>query len=220
MIKGAIFDADGTLLDSMSIWNDAGARYLNRCFGIRAGLELANAMFCMSLDEGASYMKTTYALPASANEIKQGVLETIRQFYEEEVQPKPGAGAFLQALYDRHIPMMIATSSNRQHIIAAMERLNYLRFFTGILTCEEAGAGKRRPDVYLRCALQLGLMPCEICVFEDALYAVRTAGKAGFYTAGVADEASIADEPLMKKECSIYLRDLTNIKDFCLWAKL
>ena len=217
MIKGMIFDADGTLLDSMPIWDDLGARYL-KGIGIEAEPGLSEILFCMSLEESAAYMKRTYGLSQTEEEIRNGVLAKLDDFYVNEVQAKPGVSEFLRTLHERKVPMMIATSSSRHHIEAAMRRLGFLDYFAGIITCEEVGAGKSRPDIYLKCAEAIGLPPEEVCVVEDVIHAVRTANAAGFPTAGVYDAASAKDTADMKKECSIYLHDLTDYGEFCRWA--
>ena len=217
MIKGMIFDADGTLLDSMPIWDDLGARYL-KGIGIEAEPGLSEILFCMSLEESAAYMKRTYGLSQTEEEIRNGVLAKLDDFYVNEVQAKPGVSEFLRTLHERKVPMMIATSSSRHHIEAAMRRLGFLDYFAGIITCEEVGSGKSRPDIYLKCAEAIGLPPEEVCVVEDVIHAVRTANAAGFPTAGVYDEASAKDTADMKKECSIYLHDLTDYGEFCRWA--
>ena len=80
MNKGAIFDVDGTLLDSMPIWDDASERFLSG-LGVKAEPGLNEIMFRMSLDEGAAYLKSAYGLDLSEQEIKDGILGVIRDFY-------------------------------------------------------------------------------------------------------------------------------------------
>ena len=105
MIKGMIFDADGTLLDSMPIWDDLGARYL-KGIGIEAEPGLSEILFCMSLEESAAYMKRTYGLSQTEEEIRNGVLAKLDDFYVNEVQAKPGVSEFLRTLHERKVPMM------------------------------------------------------------------------------------------------------------------
>ena len=213
MGKGAIFDVDGTLLDSMPIWEDAAARFLAG-LGIRAQEGLGDIMFRMSLDEGAVYLKNTYGLDMSVEEVKAGVLGVIRDFYVNQVQPKAGVREFLKELSSRRMPMYIATSSNREHIRAAFERLGLYEYFDGMITCEEAGAGKREPTIFLLAAQRMGLAPQDIFVFEDVIHAVRSAGSAGFVTVGVYDKASEPDNEAMRAESSIYLHSLENWEKF------
>ena len=213
MVKGAIFDVDGTLLDSMPIWEDSSARFLAG-LGIEAEENLNDIMFRLSLDEGAAYLKNTYRLDMSEEEVKAGVLGVISDFYVNHVQPKAGVQRFLKELSSRGIPMYIATSSNREHIRAAFERLGLYEYFDGMITCEEAGASKREPAIFLLAAQRMGLAPENVYVFEDVIHAIRSAGSAGFVTVGVYDKASAADNEAIRGESSIYLHSLENWEKF------
>ena len=213
MNKGAIFDVDGTLLDSMPVWENAPDRFLEG-LGIEAEPGLFEIMLRMSLDEGAAYLKSAYKLDMTYQEIKDGVLGVIRDFYFYQAQPKPGAREFLQELKERHIPMYIATSSNREHIRAAFERLKMDQYFDGMITCEEAGAGKSDPSIFLMAAEHMGMQPADIFVFDDVINAVRSANSAGFVTVGVYDPSSIADNDAMRKESWIYIHSLENRERF------
>ena len=110
MNKGAIFDVDGTLLDSMPIWDDASERFLSG-LGVKAEPGLNEIMFRMSLDEGAAYLKSAYGLDLAEQEIKEGVLGVIRDFYFYQAQAKPGADCFLRQLSSRGIWRLRATGN-------------------------------------------------------------------------------------------------------------
>lgn len=213
MKKGAIFDVDGTLLDSMPIWDDAAARWLAK-LGVKAAPDLGATLFRMSLDEGASYLKSVYVPDYTEQEIKDGILGVIRDFYVKEVSAKEGADTFLKKMSELGIPMYLATSSNREHVRAALERLGLYSYFEGMITCEEAGAGKRDPRIFKLAAKRLGKVPEDVFVFEDVIHAVRSANKAGFVTVGVYDEASRADNDAMRAESSIYLHTLEDWEEF------
>lgn len=148
MIKSAIFDVDGTLLDSMKIWDDAGERYLSSV-GKTAENRLSEKLCDMSLTEGAEYMKKQYALSFSTDEIVSGVLKIIEDFYFYEVGFKNGTKEILQFLELNNIKMIIATSSDKTHIKRAFERLGILKYFTDIVTCSQIGKGKTSPDFTL-----------------------------------------------------------------------
>ena len=104
MIRGAIFDLDGVLLDSMGIWNDLGARYL-RGQGITPEPGLNAILFAMSMEQGAAYLKAHYPLPQSEAEIGDGIARMVADYYFYEVPAKPGAAALLAFLAERNIPM-------------------------------------------------------------------------------------------------------------------
>lgn len=217
MIKGAIFDVDGTLLDSMSIWQDVGARYV-RSRNVEPEENLAEILFPMTVEEGAIYVKQQYSLEESVEQIVQGVLDTVRDFYYYEAPLKAGAWEFLEALAAEEIPMVVATSSERDQIEQAFGRLNILQYFQKIFTCTEVGAGKSQPFIYQQAGEVLGAAPEEIFVFEDVLHAIKTAKAAGFRTVGLYDSSSEDHQEEIRETADIYLGDLTDFQRFWKYA--
>ena len=116
MIKGAIFDVDGTLLDSMFIWKDVGIRYV-RSRGIEPEANLSEVLFPMTLEEGAAYVMRRYGLKESIEQIVQGILDMVRDFYYYEAQLKDGAKDFLQAMDEKGIPMVVAVNGIRLNML-------------------------------------------------------------------------------------------------------
>ena len=204
MMRGAIFDLDGTLIDSMGVWEDLGSRYV-RGFGLEPDRELDRILAPLSLEEGAAHIRDRYRLPLSAVAIRDGMAALMRDYYYREAQTKPGAPEFLHLLKERGIPMAVATAGDRDNAEHALARLGLLTLFRGIVTCTEIGTGKDRPEVYLAAADLLGETPEKICVFEDAAYALRTAKRAGFYAVGVEDFYSLNEREQLEEVSDIYL---------------
>ena len=121
MIRAAIFDVDGTLLDSMPIWMDTGARYL-QILGIEPDSSLEEKIWDMSIAECSAYLKECYHLPLSVQEIYDGIIRMVQDFYFYEAPLKPSVKEFLEELKQKGIPMVIATSSDRSYLTAAFER--------------------------------------------------------------------------------------------------
>lgn len=213
MIAGAIFDLDGTILDSMPIWDSAAEIFLNS-IGIEAEPGLGKIMFTMSMSKGAEFLKDRYSLDLNVDEIMAGINHTIEDFYYYQVQLKEGAGRFLKEMKQAGIKVTAATSSDRQVVERALERLDVIGYFNSIFTCTEIGAGKEKPDIYLAAAEHMGSLPKDIWVFEDALHAIRTAKSAGFRTVGVYDASGIENQDEIKRICDIYLKRLDNISAF------
>lgn len=206
-IRGAIFDVDGTLLDSMYIWDQAGARYL-QSVGAEAEPGLNRILFSMSLADGAVYLKETYGLTQSLEEIHQGILDIVDAFYREEAQAKAGVRELLEAFSAKGVAMTVATSSDKRQIRSALERLDLAKYFQEIFTCGEVGVSKNEPVIFHRAAALMGTKPENTCVVEDGLYAVRTANKAGYVTIGVYDASSDHDWQDLKKEADLALETL------------
>lgn len=213
MIRGMIFDVDGTLLDSSYVWEDAGARYLKK-LGIAAEEGLGRKLFTMTLEDGARYLKDTYHLPQEAEEVLEGVLQVVEKFYFHEAQLKEGAFDFLCRLHEKGIPMVIASSSKKEYIEAAFSRLGVLQYFKKVFTCSEAGAGKEQPRIFFQASDCLGAHPEEIWVAEDGLYAMKTAAAAGFRVLGLYDEGSREDWEEIRRAADLALENLSGFDLF------
>ncbi len=186
MIKGAIFDFDGTLFDSMFVWETAGERFL-RSVGREAEAGLQKILRPMSLQQSAEYVRERYDLPLSVEEIMDGIDRTVEDCYFHQVEPKPGVISFLEELRRREVGTCIATATDRYLVEAALRRCGMERFFSGIFTCTELGHGKDEPVIFQRAMEHLGTSKADTLVFEDACHAVKTAKSGGFLTVAVSD---------------------------------
>ena len=119
MICGAIFDIDGVLLDSMTIWRDLGSRYLKR-HNIQPKDGLDKILFSMSMEQGAEYLKNEYCNNFDAEDILDEIKDMLKEFYYYEVEPKDNAAGLLKFLKDREIRIAAATSSPRGHVEKAL----------------------------------------------------------------------------------------------------
>lgn len=192
-VTGMIFDVDGTLLDSMPVWNQCVQRYLSDQ-GIAAEDGLEKILFSMTMQQGAAYMKQAYGLTELPEQLIAGINETVFAAYQHQIQPKPKVLPFLEALRQKKIPMTVVTSSDRTLVLAAFQRLGMTQYFGSVMTCSEFGSGKDRPEIFCAAAAGMGSPINTTWVVEDALYAVRTAKAAGFPVIGCADVSSSRDE--------------------------
>lgn len=187
-LQGAIFDLDGTLLDSMFIWSTIGEEYL-RSRGVAPRGNLNEIFKNMSLQQAAQYYQTEYDLPGSTQEIMDGVNRMIWHYYEQQVQPKAGVVAVLQLLKQHHVKMCVATATDEPLAKVALQRTGLLPYFKKILTCGDIGHGKDEPDIYQAAQRCLQTPQSGTWVFEDALHAAQTAKNAGYPVIGVYDPA-------------------------------
>lgn len=207
-LKGAIFDADGTLLDSMHIWRELGARYL-QSLNITPEKNLSRILYPMSLEQSCHYLKEHYGLRDSEGEIQSGILGIIEGFYRDEVMLKDGVTRFLEGLRRKNIPMVIATSGNRELLTYALERNDIAGYFDKIFTCSELATTKHEPDIFLACAEYLQMRPENLGVFEDSLFAVEAAKRAGFVVVGVADDSNIHQRGMIKATADYFIENFT-----------
>ena len=186
MLKGAIFDFDGTLFDSMFIWDTAGEVYL-RSIGIEPREDLQKVLKPMSLLQSAQYIRECYQIPLTVEEIMDGVNRTVEGFYFHTVQPKEGVVAFLEQMKKQGVRMCIATATDRYQVEAALKRCGMESFFSEIFTCTDVGHGKDEPIIFQKAMDYLGTTRANTVVFEDAYYAAKTAKDDGFITVAIFD---------------------------------
>ena len=216
MIRGAIFDVDGTLLDSMQIWDTAADDYL-LSIGATPEPDLRETVRSMSSPETAVYLREHYGLDRSVETIRTEVNRMIETFYRETAQPKPGLPAFLEALAARDVRCCIATATDDFLIEAALHRCGLWKFFSGLLTCTGVGAGKTSPTIFREALKVTGTDRSNTVVFEDALFAARTVKADGFLLAAVEDSHEEGQDEL-KALADVYLRDYSNTEEFWKFA--
>lgn len=216
MITGAIFDVDGTLLDSMSIWDSIGEDYLHS-IGYAPRENLSETFQAMSLRQAARYYQTQYGVTLSIEEIMDGVNGLLERFYRQQAQLKPGAGEFVGELSRRGVKLCVATATEHPLVEAALARCGVLGYFEDILTCTNLGHGKDEPLIYREALKRLGAERPSTVVFEDALHAVRTAKGDRFPVAAVYDGHEKRQEEL-KALADIYLTDFSDFDFFWKFA--
>lgn len=204
MLTGAIFDFDGTLLDSMFIWDTIGEDYL-RTLGKEPHEDLKETFMTLTLEEAAEYYREHYKVTLSVTEIVDSINAMVEGIYRTKVTLKPGVMAYLRLLKERGVKMCVATVTDRYLVEDTLERLGILHYFCGIFTCAEVGYGKDKPIIYQKALEHLGTAKEETFVFEDSLFALETAKIDGFPTVGVYDMHESRQEE-MKRLADCYVR--------------
>lgn len=212
-INYAIFDLDGTLLDSMKIWDNIGDDFL-KLYGITPPQDLKRILKTMSLKQSAEYFKEIYALPLSISQIMDQINEMAKEKYRCEVTLKPHVIDYLEKLKLQKTIMCVATASDYTSAKGVLGRLGILDYFRFIITESDVGCGKENPKIYNAAAERFGCDPGEIVIFEDALHCVKTAKNAGFYVVGVADKSAEKDKEEIKKLCDQYINSFVEMEDF------
>ena len=203
-VSGAIFDVDGTILDSMEMWRTTGSRFLRKC-GVTPPPDIDRLMFQITLEEGASLFGEKFGIEGTPEEIKARVLQMVRDDYRYRLSCKPGVVDVIRELYSAGIPLCVATSHRPGADTSAFERLGLLPFFREIFTCGELGVSKRSPDIYLQAAERLGTPPEKTLVFEDVLHAVRSAASVGFPVVAIYDKNAEPEKETIRTIASLYL---------------
>lgn len=185
--KFAIFDMDGTLVDSMGYWKNLAAEYLGSQGIDPVPAEILERIRPMTMTQSGELFRREFGL---TGDIAAGMNAMMEAHYRRNIPLKPGVKACLEALRQRGVRMCVASATAEHLMEACLDRLGVLGYFEFLLSCETVGAGKNSPAVYYESARRLGAEPAETAVWEDALYAARTAKNAGFYVVGVYDDST------------------------------
>ncbi|PRR78402.1 2-deoxyglucose-6-phosphate phosphatase [Clostridium liquoris] len=185
-IKAAIFDMDGTLIDSMWVWKTVDIEYLMKR-NITPPDDLRENIEHLSFSETAKYFKERFNLNESIEAIIAEWNDIALKEYTNNVKLKPGAKEFLTLLKSNEIKIGLATSNCDMLLEVALKNNNIYDYFDCITTTNEVNRGKNFPDVYLLCAEKLEVAPTKCIVFEDILPAVIGAKAAGMKVIGVHD---------------------------------
>lgn len=212
-IKAVIFDIDGVLLDSLSIWKELGRRYIQK-LGYQPVPGMDEILFPMSMEQGAAWLKNTFSLKTSEEKIRRELENEIQDYYFKEVKARSGAEELLHQLEKLDIPAVAATSSPKEHVRKALERNHLLSYLKKIFTTSEIGESKYSPKIYITSAEFLKSRPYETLVVEDSLYALMTAKNAGFQTAGIFEPVGEPEQKLLKKMADIYCTSLTELINY------
>lgn len=210
-INGCIFDLDGTLLDSMHVWQDVDRKYLAR-FGIKFDVKYSNEIKKMTFNESADYFINKFNIPRSKHEIMNDWNEMVEIEYRYNIKLKKGAKVVLKALKENDIKMCIATSCNENHAVMALKRLKIDNYFTFLKTCKQVGKNKEFPDIFIDCAIGMNTPIEKTIVFEDLYMALKVAGNAGFKTCGIIDELSKHETIKILDTCDYCYKSFENIQ--------
>lgn len=188
-LRAAIFDLDGTLLDSLDVWKEMDRRFLAER-GVRYTPDYTEAVASMHFAEAAEYTIKRYSFPETPEEITRVWTEMIREEYTHRIPLKPGAKEYLSSLRERGVKLGVATALSEELYSAALRNNGVFGLFSAFASVCEVGRGKEFPDVYLLAAERLGIPAAACAVFEDIPEALRGAKAAGMTSVAVYDPHS------------------------------
>lgn len=203
-MRGAIFDVDGTLLDSMSVWEVITERML-----ADRGIECKGAEIRiiqdMTLPKACEYLKTYYNISESVEEFMKSAHKAAAEEYYSNIPMKPGAAEYLLRLKNSGVRLAVATSGFPELVEAALKRCGVWELFNAKAYSFETGKDKTNPDIYLLAARRMELPPEECTVFEDILPGIHGAKKAGMKTVAVYDPTGEHAAAELKKTADRYI---------------
>ena len=186
----AIFDFDGTLVDSMPYWQNLACEYL-----LSKGIDFdkektSKAIQTMTMTQSAEYFISEFKIEGTPASVSAEINALMDKHYENDVSLKKGVKEYIEKLYSSGVRLCVASATDKELVAACLKRLMIYEFFEFVLSCEDVGVGKDKPDIFLKAASLFSSNPNGTAVYEDAIYAIKTAKRAGFYTIAVYDLAS------------------------------
>ena len=215
-MKAAIFDLDGTLLDSMWLWEKLADNYL-LSIGIEAPKDLGEALKDLTLKEACFYMKEEFNIKSTIDEINRDIEKLLADYYANCLQLKPYVLETLEEFKNKNIKMAIATATDEHLVSMALNRLDIKDYFEFIQTAEHVGLNKSKPEFFEIAIDRLGLKPEGIWVFEDALHCIISAKKAGLKVVAIKDESASLDIEKIKEVSDIYIDNFSQLEVDRLW---
>lgn len=176
-IAAVVFDLDGVLVDSESVW-DGARREVVAGNGGRWQADATRAMMGMSSPEWSRYLHYRLGVPLKPERINELVVAALLDQYARRLPLLPGAVVTVRRLADRW-PLGLASSANRSVIDAVLKRAGITGCFAVTVSGEEVAAGKPAPDVYLAATRRLGVNPADAAAVEDSTNGLRAADAAG-----------------------------------------
>ena len=211
MTPFAIFDLDGTLIDSMPVWEGIDIELLT-ARGVQFDpVSTTEATKALSIAETVRYWQEHFGITDSVESVKAEVDARISKAYATTIPLKAHVHEYLDYLKQQGVRMCVATSSGLELVEIVMRRLDLWDRFEFVLSAPMVGRGKEFPDVYLEAARRMGAKPEECTVYEDTLAAIKTAAGAGFHTVGVADSCGVTAAEQISAAAQCYVLDFSQL---------
>lgn len=205
-IKAAIFDLDGTLIDSMWVWEQIDIDFLSSK-NLKVPPKLKDQISHLSFTDVALYFKSTFNLNDSIEDILNTWNTMALNHYSNNVKLKPGVEEYLKYLKNNNVKIGLASSSNLLLIESVLKANNIYQYFDAITTTDEAKKDKSHPDVYLLAANKLNVEPKECIVFEDIITAVKAAKTANMKVIAIYDKSSKHNKDILSNIADKYIYD-------------
>lgn len=212
MIKAALFDLDGLLIDTEPLWEEAEIQVFKKV-GIELTSELCHKIKGFRVDESINYILRQFPIELNINvsDIENAILQRVSNLIEQKGKGMPGFVYILHFFKSRNIKTAVASSSKLVIIDAALNKLGINHHFESICSAEFEPYGKPHPGVFLTAAAKLGAQPEECIVFEDSLNGIIAAKAARMKAVLIPDKTLSGDKRVAIAD--LELKSLLNFKE-------
>lgn len=188
MIRAAIFDLDGLLIDSEPLWR-RGEAQVYRSLGMPVTEDEIRETTGLRMDEMLAYWYRKYPLPGlpPIAEAMRMVEQTMVRLIGEQGEPLPGARETVALAESLGLLTAIASSSPMAIIDAALGRLGIRQHVRVVRSAAGEPLGKPHPAVYITTAAELGVAPVDCVAFEDSIAGTIAAKAARMICVSVPD---------------------------------
>ncbi len=189
-----ILDLDGTMLDSMGVWNEVDEIFLGRR-GFAVDREYTDTVKSCSMTQSAEYTIRRFGLSETPDEVIAEWEETVGEEYKNSIKLKEGVREFLFAAKEMGLKLTCATALSSKNAVNSLKNNGVFSLFENITTLEDLGhmTNKNDPSIFFKAAAKVGCDPERCLVFEDVYGALEGAKKGGFDSVIVYDELSSKD---------------------------
>ncbi len=208
--EGVVFDFDGTLADSMHVWDNVDRHFCDR-YGLVLPASYSDSIVGLGFEGTAQYFIDELGLKMSVEECCEKFNELVYEDYRSNIRLKPGAYDYLKKLAARDVPLAIASSLNVKLLTAGLEANGIHDLFRSFSLCDELSTHKRESTVFLAAADSIGIEPERCLVFEDIVPAVKSAQRVGMTTVAVLDDSEAQDSNTIMHVADGYIKDFTQL---------
>ena len=197
-VRGAVFDCDGTILDSMPMWSQTCIDLLRR-YGVADAERIFAEHESLDMDKKCYWYHDNLGIGKSGDALYRELWQEVERAYERDVRPFAGCATFLDELKAAGVRMVIASSTPTKLLCSALDAHGLLGYFDEVVFAGDVGRGKEYPDVYVAAQERLGTKRQETWVFEDAPFGVRSAARVGFPVVALYNDHDGRDVHFLKR---------------------
>ena len=208
--KGAIFDVDGTLIDSMGLWYQVDVDFFAQC-GVPMPEDYSARVAQMGSWQTAEYTISLLHLDCTPQELIDIWNDMVREEYLYKVPLKPFAREYLEYLKSGDVVTSVATALFPELYEPVLKRTGVYSLLDVFISSGEMKLEKSTPEVYLTAAGKMRVPPESCMVFEDIVAGIKGAKAAGMYTVGVYDRWHKSDQQLLKDPAHRYIMDFSEM---------